>query len=118
MHFLRVKEVQEVNRETFAAFMRFLFLDKRLAPQTIASYKTALAKPMMFGWGINVLDDFFSGTLRAFHLQRPAVPMRPISWSLDPVLGLLGTVEYCTVTALICYYQMYFPVGLSYGGSD
>ena len=49
MNSLRVKEIHDFNRETFAAFMRFLFVEKRLAPQTVASYKTAIAMPMLLG---------------------------------------------------------------------
>ena len=71
----------------------------------------------MFGWGCNVLDDLFSGTLRAFHLQRPSVPLRLISWSLDSVLGLLGTVEYCTVNCIdMLLSKCIFLLGLATGG--
>ena len=45
MNSLRIKEVHDFNRETFAAFMHFLFVEKQLAPQTIAFYRTAVAKP-------------------------------------------------------------------------
>ena len=44
MNSLRVKEIHDFNRETFAAFMRFLFVEKRLAPQPFASYQSAVAK--------------------------------------------------------------------------
>ena len=115
MTFLRLKDVIIVNCETVAAFMRYLFNEKRLVPQTIASYKTALASPLLLGWGINV-SDFSKGTLKAFSLQHPAVPVRPVPWSLDKVLGVLEEPEYCTVLNIdmvlsICLFLLSLATG-------
>ena len=69
---------------------------------------------MLLGWGINVSDEFF---LRAFGLQRPSVPERSISWSLDIILGILGEVEHCTVNCLdMVLSKCLFLLGLATGG--
>ena len=115
VYFIKIKEISTINRESFAAFLRYLFHDKRLAPQSIASYKTALASPLSLGWGIDVSDDLFKGTLKAFSLRRPAPPARSIDWSLDKVLELLEQPEWNVSSIDICLSRCIFLLSLATG---
>ena len=84
-----------MDEEIIASFLRFLFHNKRLAPNTISAYKAAIIRSVFLGWNINVTDHFFSELIKAFANIRPAVPYRPVCWSLDPVLNLLSEPEFC-----------------------
>ena len=93
--FIKTKNICTMKEETIASFLRFLFHTKRLAPSTISTYKAAIARPVFLGWNIDVTDNFFSELIKAFANIRPAVPYRPVRWSLDPVLNLLSEPEFC-----------------------
>ena len=71
------------------AFLRFLFSTKGLAPATLSSYRSALAKPLLLVFGIDVSRHPFVDLIRAYFNIKPSVPSRKFSWSLDKVLGFI-----------------------------
>ena len=94
MYFLRSKDVHTVNRETFAAFMRFV-CGEAVSPLPFASYQSTVAKPFFLGEG------FLSLLSSSRELPEPSVfdallLLRDLGWSL--VLSLAfdgGRILYC-----------------------
>ena len=105
----------DFSRETVDSFLKYLFFQRLLAPKTIALYKTGFTRPVLLGWGFNVSNAIFSDLARAFGNFRPAIPSRPITWSLDQILGLTSEVEYCTVDNFDMMLSKCVFISFSYG---
>ena len=58
--YIKVRDTQEITQETVLSFMRHLFTDKNFAPATVATYKTALAEPLLVQFDVNVSDPIFN----------------------------------------------------------
>ena len=63
-----------MNEEFVFSFLRFLFFEKKLAPASLASYKSALGKPLEYGFGIEVSDKIFAEFSKALFLLKPFYP--------------------------------------------
>ena len=94
--FLRHNEVpfREVTLSHVLRFLTHLFHVKRLKPNTVARYRSALSVPLRVGFlldlGIPVMTDLF----RAMNLQRPSIPSSAPAWSLSKVLRFLESLPF------------------------
>ena len=75
-------------------FLHFLFHTKRLAPNTILSYRRALAYPLSLAFNIHVETDTFALLARSQFLARPPVEWILPSWNINHVLDLLTSPRY------------------------
>ena len=87
--FLRSLDPPWVSQETILSFLRYLFFDRKLAPSTVSSYRSALAKPLLLLFHIDVSANPFVDCIRALFNLRPSSPSRKFSWSLDRVLDFI-----------------------------
>ena len=87
--FLRTSQASGITVETVLAYLRFLFNQKKLAPATLSAYRSALAKPLLFIFDIDVSKQPFVDAIRAFFNIRPNRPVSRIAWSLDNVLNYI-----------------------------
>ena len=85
--FLKEKDPPSISVELVLTYLRFLFFDKGLAPNTVTSYKSALARPLKLAFDIDVSDPPFPDFIKAIFNLRPNKPASPIKWSLDRVLS-------------------------------
>ena len=85
--FVKDKNPNCITVEFILEYLRFLFKEKKLAPHTVTCYKSALARPLNFAFGIDVSDTPFLDFTKAIFNLRPSKPVTPIRWSLDKVLS-------------------------------
>ena len=72
--------------------------DDEMAATTITSYKSALRRPILKGFGIDLGDDLFSKIPKACARLRPAKPPKPVSWSLAVVLQHASQIDNASAT--------------------
>ena len=65
VNFLYLNDCPEININTFVKFLTFLFDEKKLLPNTIASYKCALSLPLSRGFGLDLSSYPFPQLLKA-----------------------------------------------------
>lgn len=76
------------------AFFSDLFHKDALAPNTILSYKNALAYPLQLAFGIALLDKEFTLMSRAHFLARPKTSRVFPQWDINRVIPLLLSESY------------------------
>ena len=72
-------------------FFSYLFFEKKLRPNTVSHYRSALSVPLGLEFGINLRDPAVSHLIKAMQIERPASPASNPAWSLNKVLHLLDT---------------------------
>ena len=92
--FLRSRDPVWITEEIILSYIGFLFSAKNLAPATLSSYRSALAKPLLLAFNVNVTSQPFIDMIRACFNLRPSLPARRFSWSLDRVLDFILTYSY------------------------
>ncbi len=87
-------------------------------PNTVASYRAALAEPLQLAFGVDVTSAPFRKLSRAlFHLRPAHSPPEP-SWSLDRVLSFLSSPRFVVAPSVQdCFSKALFPVGIGLWGS-
>ena len=93
--------MQIITVERVLAYLRFMFMEKNLAPTTVATYKEALAKPLRLIFGTDVSINSFHDFIKALHNIRPAAPMTKVSWSLDKVLCFAISEQFSAEKSLL-----------------
>ena len=91
MSYLKTNHIafQDISLAYVIKFLTFLFYSKNLSPKTVAQYRTALSKPLLSYFGIDLTVQAVGDLLKAMCLQRPSVPVSAPSWSLNKVLTFL-----------------------------
>lgn len=85
---------EEVSKPAILRFLRHLFHNKKLAPNTVISYRAALSFPLSLGFEIDIHDKEFSLLARSQFLARPPQKRHIPQWDINRVLQLLQTEEY------------------------
>ena len=67
-------------------FFTYLFKTRKLRPNTVAHYRSALAVPLELGFRINLHDPAVSHQMRAMQIQCPSTPVTAPKWDLNKVL--------------------------------
>ena len=83
---------EEVSLSHVIQFLTFLFDTKNLKPRTVAQYRTALTKPLLVYFGIDIVVSDVAELLKAMCLLRPSMPTKIPAWSLKKVLTFLDNL--------------------------
>ena len=86
--FVKTKNPGKIDDTFIMSYLRFLFFDKKLAPTTIASYKSALSRPLRYAFKVDLSTNLYIDFIKALGNIRPNKPQQPIRWSLDKALSL------------------------------
>ena len=73
-------------------FLTHLFYDKKLQPNTIAHYRSALTVPLRLQYNVDLNDPAVATLLKAMSLQRPRVPVAAPAWCLNKVLSYIDSL--------------------------
>ena len=101
LDFVRRLNPPIISAETVLSFCISLFERKKLAVNTILSYKSAFKEPLLRGFGVDVSSQDFNFLSRSFALKRPAAPARFPTWSLNSVLDFLVTQNFAVSIPLL-----------------
>ena len=99
--FIRSKNILVISTESGLSYLRYLFKEKNLSPNTVATYKAALGKPLKMAFGIDVGGSPFPEFIKALHNIKPSVPVTRIMWSIDKVLNLALMDEYMVNPSIV-----------------
>jgi len=114
---VRKEKPKELSEEVVLAFMKFLFIERKFSPATVITYKTALAKPLLWAFDIDVSTQIFSDFYRALQNLRPATRSISPKWSLDEVLLHLCSEEFNSKPSLVkLTMKLLFLLTLATGG--
>ena len=69
-----------------------LFIRRHLKPTTVEKYKTALTKPLLSRFGIDLRIEEAGDLIRGMKILRPNLPSQDPQWNLNKVLKFLDTV--------------------------
>ena len=83
-----------INLDLVLRFLLFLFTDRGYQVNTIASIKSALVKPLMVGFKLDINDIACSDVLRSMWLKRPGRPFVEPQWDLDRVLDFVSSSNF------------------------
>ena len=92
--FLKLHDISEITLNSIMCFFYSLFQDKSFAASTISTYRSAIAEPVMLGFGIDLSNELSTKLMRGFQNLKPTKPIQGITWSLDSVLTLLRSEAY------------------------
>lgn len=67
-------------------FLTYLFIDKGLKPSTVSHYKTALTKPLLKVFDIDIKIPDIGDLIRGMQVKRPNQPAEEPQWNLNKVL--------------------------------
>ena len=81
--FVKERDFVRISDTEILSFLSFLFLDRKLSPSTISSYKSALVRPLSLVFGIDLTRSIYVDFTKAIGNLRPVRPSAPIRWSLD-----------------------------------
>ena len=94
LRYVRLKKLCSFSEIIILQFFIWLFENGPLQANTIASYKSALKKPLRLGFNIHIDSEHFIELSRAFFHIRPPPPMVEPQWSLNKVLNFLKTRRF------------------------
>ena len=94
LRYVRLKKLCSFSETIILEFFVWLFENGPLQANTIASYKSALKKPLRLGFNIHLDSEHFLELSRAFFHIRPPPPMVEPQWSLNKVLNFLKTRRF------------------------
>ena len=95
MTFLKKNKISEesFSRDWVFNFLHDeLFLRRRLKPTTVEKYKTALTKPLLSRFGIDLRIEEAGDLIRGMKILRPNLPSQDPQWNLNKVLLFLDNV--------------------------
>ena len=90
--FIRLRQPAKVSEVLVLEFLEHLFSVHRIAPTSILGYRCALKEPLRL-FGIDFSHPWFAQLSKSQALERPAVRMPAVSWSLNRVLVHLRTIQ-------------------------
>ena len=93
---VKKNNISWITTTTFLAFLDYLFSHLKLAPQTVMTYRNALALPLHFAFNISTKDQEFNLLARSQFITRPPIKPAPPQWSLIKVLDMLASDQYCS----------------------
>ena len=80
-----------ISLDLVLRFLVFVFRDKGFQVNTIASFMSALARPLKIGFSLDLNDRVFSDMLMSMWLKRPGRPFVEPKWDLDRVLDFISS---------------------------
>ena len=92
---MKYLEKHNISQESFTRdwVLNFLhdelFLRRRLKPTTVEKYKTALTKPLLSRFGIDLRIEEAGDLIRGMKILRPNLPSQDPQWNLNKVLKYL-----------------------------
>ena len=92
--FIRVIQPTKVDCKFVLLFFEGLFSDKGLAPATISTYKSALARPLKLFFDVDVSVSPFQDFMKGLFNLKPSMPYKSPSWSLEKALSLALSARY------------------------
>ena len=114
--FIRFHNPSFLDDEFIFSFLRHLFDVKKLAPATVCSYKSALSRPLEYGFGLDVSSKIYSDFGKALFLMRPSSPVRLLSWSLELVLKFCSSPRFSVnPDSFDLFYKTLFLIALATG---
>ena len=90
---------QNIDKSLAASFLSHLFHIKRLKPTTVSHYRSAIAKPLLDHFGIDLNCQKIQSLLKGMRIRRPHEPSPKPQWSLSKVLSLLESAIISTETS-------------------
>ena len=90
---------EDINKETVVRFLSHLFHVRNLKPSTITLYRSALSRPLLIYFEVNLNCDSIRYLLRGMTVRRPKEPSPKPQWSLHKVLTLLENIINHTETS-------------------
>ena len=100
LQFIKEKGVafEDIKPDIVLRFFSFLFYTKGLKPSTVCHYRSALARPLLEYFNINLRRPQVNSMLRAMKLQRPNDPSPRPAWKLSKVLAYLQSLDTSSQT--------------------
>ena len=84
--------LQEVNLGCTLRFFTFLFVEKRLMPGTVSTYRSALSAPLKT-FNVHLTESSeVSDLIRGMKVKRPSSPVVEPHWSLNTVLTFIEII--------------------------
>ena len=98
--FIKEKGVDfdDINFTIVLRFFSFLFYTKGLKPSTVCHYRSALARPLLAYFNIDLRVPEVNAMLRAMKIQRPNEPSPRPAWKLSKVLSYLESLDTSSET--------------------
>ena len=90
--FVKLRQPSSVSEVLVLEFLEHLFTVHKIAPTSILGYRCALKEPLRL-FGIDFSHPWFAQLSKSQALERPAVRMPAVSWSLNRVLLHLRTIQ-------------------------
>ncbi|XP_068247350.1 uncharacterized protein [Palaemon carinicauda] len=90
--FVKAKNPTEITIDFCMSFFIHLH-GQGLAANTITTCKSALTRPLLYAFQIDLSSNIFNKLPKACARLRPAPPPKPISWSLDKVLHFASNLD-------------------------
>ena len=100
LQFIKEKGVdfEDIKPDIVLRFFSFLFYTKGLKPSTVCHYRSALARPLLEYFNINLRVPQVNSMLRAMKIQRPNEPSPRPAWKLSKVLSYLQSLNTSSET--------------------
>merc|ERR1711874_782182 len=89
---------QDIDKGLVVIFLSYLFHTKGLKPSTISHYRSALSRPLLDYFGIDLSCQKVQLLLRGMRIRRPHEASKP-QWSLSKVLSHLESSTISTETS-------------------
>ena len=91
-------DFDDINTDIVLRFLSFLFYTKGLKPSTVCHYRSALARPLLAYFNIDLRRPEVNAMLRAMKIQRPNEPSPRPAWKLSKVLSYLDSLDTSSET--------------------
>ena len=88
----------DINPAIVLRFLSFLFYTKGLKPSTVCHYRSALTRPLLAYFNIDLRVPEVNAMLRAMKIQRPNEPSPRPAWKLSKVLSYLESLDTSSET--------------------
>ena len=95
LQFIKDKGVafENIKIDIVLRFFSFLFYTKGLKPSTVCHYRSALARPLLEYFNIDLRLPEVNSMIRAMKIQRPIEPSPRPAWKLSKVLSYLESLN-------------------------
>jgi len=89
-----------ISEEVGLAFMKFLFEKRLFSPAAMMTYKSTLAKLLLWVFDIDISTLLFADFYLALQNIHPTKIPPPLEWALDEVLLLVLSDEFSKSSSL------------------
>ena len=96
LRYVRLEKLSSFEEKTILEFFIWLFEKCKLQANTIASYRSALVKPLAVGFGLRITAERFAEVSKSFFNFRPPPSLVEPQWCLNKVLDFLKTRRFST----------------------